>query len=159
MMEESHRIDSIEERTRKVEEAIIGFEYIAKVILVQHENRLCSLEKHDEEIQAILYSSCDVKSKEIDDKLNVVAGSIRTQYDKYVTWGISIIAGLFFMMLGYVAYDQGQKANIGTALEARAVSSQENRTHIEVIHNTLDKIDSKLDRIFENQSTIISKGK
>jgi len=151
------RFDSIEHRTQKVEEAVIKFGYIAETVLVQVEKRLTSLEKHDEEIQSVLYNTCDVKSKEIDDKISINATAIRTQYDKYFIWGVSISSMLFFMMVGYVAYDQGQKADINAALEQRAVAAQESKTHIQAMHNNLARMDDKLDWIFESQAILIDK--
>jgi hypothetical protein len=157
MGEEVHRINGIEERTRKVEDAIIRFEYIADTILVQVEKRLCALEKHDDEITKILYSTYDIKTKEADEKVAVMALSIRDQYDKYFLWSMMISSALFFMMVGFVAYDQGQKADIGTALEERAVASRDNKIRVEVIHTTLDKIDDKLDHISDRQAALITK--
>lgn len=159
-------VDDIEVRTRKVEEAIIGFSYIADVILVQHNLRLRELEKHDEELQTILYASSDVKSQEIDTKVSIAANSLRDTFEKYFKWSIAISSAMFFIFIGYITYDQGQKDAIGTAITARALDSRENKTNITTLFRYSDKIDSKFDQIinnqeelFANQRTIMVKGK
>lgn len=154
---EDRRMDSIEERTRKVEDAIIRFEYIADTILVQVENRLCALEKHDEEIQTVLYTTCDIKSKEIDEKVSISAKALKETYDKYFIWCIAISFTLFSMFVGYIAYDQGQKTDIGNDLTKSAVDARDSRTHIEVLHQSVDRMSDKLDRIVENQTVLIEK--
>lgn len=152
------RFEDVEKRTKLVEEAIIEFKFIAKTVVVEHANKITALESDVDNLKSSIYLTCDAKTKEIDDKVHNAADEIRVQYDKYFMWCVAISSAIFFMMVGYVAYDQGQKADIGNALEARAVASQEAKTHIEVIHGALDKIDNKLDRIFENQAIIIDGG-
>lgn len=159
MYEGEHRITNIEERTRKVEDAIIKFEYIADTILVQVENRLVALEKHDEELQAVLYSTCEIKSKEIDDKVGVAAKALRESFEQYFRWCVGISSGMFLLFVGYVAYDQGQKTVIHDAITVRALDSKENKTRIDSLADGMAKIVTKLDHISDTQYLLLDKDK
>lgn len=140
MDSEAGRIASIEERTRKVEDAIIRFEYIADTILVQVDHRLEVLERQD-----------DVKSKEVDEKLGVTAKALRESFEQYFKWNIGISSAMFFLFVGYMAYDQGQKTSIHEAITIRAIDARENRVRIDSVGNDISKIAEKLDKMADNQ--------
>jgi len=121
-----------EKRLRTVEEAIIKMEQILEVVLVDLKDRVRILEKHDAEVQNQMHTSCDLKSKEIDEKC-----------DKVKKWASDYIKdsrGLFFKIVGstiglgilYVIYSSQHIS----ALEANQ----------KVLIEKIDRIDKKLDK-------------
>ncbi len=136
----AERFDSIEARTRRVENAVIKFEYIADVILVKLDERIGKLETHDEELSRAIHKSCDDKTGEIDDKISASMGEVKAILDKSFNRAISMTAGLFFLFVSGLAYTQSE-------VSAVEKQSTENTTNITNIHKALDKIDSKLDKI------------
>ncbi|MHB8098077.1 MAG: hypothetical protein ACYDD5_00625 [Sulfuricurvum sp.] len=148
MDSEAGRIASIEDRTRKVEDAIIRFEYIADTILVQVDHRLEALERQD-----------DAKSKEIDEKLGVTAKALRESFEQYFKWSIGISSAMFFLFVGYMAYDQGQKTSIHEAITIRAIDARENRVRIDSVGDDIGKISEKLDKMADNQYLMLDSRK
>lgn len=121
-----------EKRLRTVEEAIIKMEQILEVVLVDLKDRVRVLERHDAEVQTQMHTSCDMKSKEIDEK----CGQIKQWASEYIKDSRS----LFFKIVGstmglgimYIIYSSQHIS----ALEANQ----------KVLIEKIDSIDKKLDK-------------
>ena len=141
MVEIEHFVEN-EKRLRTVEEAIIKMEQILEVVLVDLKDRVRVLEKHDAEVQAQIHSSCDLKSKEIDDE----CAKIQTWASDYIKDSRS----LFFKIVGssiglgilYVIYSSQHISS----LEA---NQQVLIKHMEIIDKKLDKAVAQRYRIAE----------
>lgn len=119
-----------EKRLRGVEEAVIEFKQIAKYVIVEHAQRIKSLEDDVDNIKTTLYESCDIKTKEIaDSKLAVL------RIVGYVA-GLGLAATVYFN-----AHTSTLEANISTIK-----TIQENRnTQISNILSKLDNLSDKID--------------
>lgn len=99
-------------RLRAVEEAVIEFRNIAKIVIVDLKERVRTLEKHDEEFSNTIYATCDLKSKEIDTKIKESEEKIYPSIRRVRTSAISIITGMFGLFVGAVVYFNGQIGNV-----------------------------------------------
>lgn len=131
MVEIEHFVEN-EKRLRTVEEAIIKMEQILEVVLVDLKDRVRVLEKHDADVQKQMHSSCDLKSKEIDEK----CGELKKWTNEY----IKDSRALFFKIVGtamglgllYIVYSLQHI----TTLEANQ----------KVLIHKLDQVNDKLDK-------------
>ena len=89
MQEETHK--DLERRTRLVEEAIIEFKFIAKTVVVEHADRIKQCEDDINELKDTLYQSCDIKSKEFDQKVHNVKLSLIKIIAVIATLGLSAV--------------------------------------------------------------------
>lgn len=133
------RFDSIEERTRKVEEAVIKLSVVAETF-VKIESRVTRNEGEIDKLKTSIYQSCDSKTKEIDDKVASAISDVEGLLDKHFVWAVGLITGLFFLFLGGLTY-------LNNDISEVQVESTKNTTNVENIYRVLDKIDGKLDKL------------
>lgn len=139
--EEQKRFNEIEIRLRKLEDMVIRLDAIIELIY-KMERRVEDLEKHDHETMNFIHSTCQLKDKEI---LNAREDAIEISVehaDKLHSQTLKIVAVMFSLFIGAVVYfnDANQEAITGI---------QKNSTQIDGIVHSIDKIDSKIDKIGE----------
>ena len=144
------RFDGIEQRTRKVEEAVIKFGQIADIVVIEHGQRLKDLEVDVDAVKSSIYKTCDAKTKEIDDKIaksfDVASQNVENLFKQSV--GISI--GMFGLFVGALAYFNLEHGHIYERMNAIQSESVAHKTNIDNIMATMSKIDDKLDDIHKN---------
>lgn len=138
-----------ETRLRKVEDAIISFDNIAKIVIVDIKERVKTLEAHDEEFSKVIYTTCDLKSKEIETKIKESEEKIYPAIRRGRTSVLTVIAGMFGLFVGAVVYFNGQIGSvhekINKAHKESAKTESANSTDIKSILRELRYIRSRLD--------------
>jgi len=104
--------DENEKRLRSVEEAVIEFRNIAKIVIVDLKERVRTLEVHDEEFSKVIYQTCDLKSKEIATKIRESEEDIYPAIRRGRTSVMVLIGGMFSLFVGAVVYFNGQIGNV-----------------------------------------------
>ena len=97
-----------ETRLRAVEEAVIEFRNIAKIVIVDIKERVRVLEARDEDLSKTLHDINHSKSEEIDSKIKQSEKEIYPAIRSGRTSIISIIIGLFGLFVGAVVYFNSQ---------------------------------------------------
>jgi len=137
-------------RLRAVEEAVIEFRNIAKIVIVDLKERVRTLENHDEEFSKIIYTTCDLKTKEIETKIKESEENIYPSIRRGRTSVMVLIAGLFSLFVGAVVYFNGQigavheKINVAHKESARIESA--NSADIKSVLSELRYIRSIIDK-------------
>ena len=138
-----------EVRLRKVEDAIISFDNIAKIVIVDIKERVKTLEAHDDEFSKIMYASCDLKTKEIETKIKESEQKIYPSIRRGRTSVMLLVAGMFGLFVGAVVYFNGQIGNvhekINTALKESAKNEGANSADIKSVLNELKYIRETID--------------
>lgn len=143
------RFDDIEQRTKKVEEAVIRFSYIADTVLIQHDTRLSKLEADVDSITNSIYLSCDAKTKEIDTKISDAFNSAQANTEKLFKQSMGISIGMFGLFIGALTYLNSEHGRIYERINLTQQESVEHRTNIHSILDTMTKIEEKLDKLRE----------
>ncbi len=142
-------------RLRKVEDAIISFDNIAKIVIVDLKERVKSLEAKDEILASELHQNSDSKTKEIDNKVmlsetDVYAEILRskTTLVKMIIGVIAIQGSLFMLFVGAVMYFNATDVYLREKINGAENSETENSTNIKSISKDLGSISRKLDSLF-----------
>lgn len=126
------------ERLRKLEDFILSKMDTILDLAKDLKERVGALEDKDSEFIHLVNHNCTIKDKEIQ-KAREEAIDISTSHaDTIHSQTMKILAGMFMLFIGAVVYFQVQ-------VQDRAVASQHNRTSIDNISHSLDKIEVKLD--------------
>ena len=137
------RFKDFEVRLRKVEDFILGQLNLLLELSQSLKSRVEVLEDHDTEFMNMVHNTCDVKNKEIaaarEDAIKISTEHANDNHKQ--TW--AVIAFMFTCFIGAVVYFSAENT-------ARAINIQRNDTQIDGITHTLDKIDSKIDRLGEH---------
>lgn len=88
------RFDDIDKRTKRVEEAIIKFEYIADTVLTKHEKRIENCENEIDNLKISIYQACDTKTTEVDKKIADTKSTILKIILAFAGLGLSAV--IFF---------------------------------------------------------------
>lgn len=111
-----------QKRLRGVEEAVIEFKQIAKYVIGEHALRIKDLEDDMDDMKTTMYDSCDLKTKEIDDK---VKDSSKDLF-KWLTYMAATVIGLAGLGLTAVVHFNAHVSNVETDI-ATIKTIQENR--------------------------------
>ena len=134
------RFRDIEVRMRKVEDFILSQLNTLLELSQSLKGRVEVLEAHDVEFMAMVHSTCDIKNKEIanarEESIEISTAYTDKQHSQ--TWGV--VAVIVTTLIGLVVY-----FNIEN--NTRALDIKKHETQIDAITKTLDKIDSKIDRL------------
>ena len=139
------QFDNMEKRTRKVEEAIIKFQFIADKVLISLEDRMTEAEKDVENIKHSIYQTCDAKTKEVDDK---IAEAVKTA-SRYGIGALSTLGGLFISALVYFNNENGA---IYERINSVSREVTEDKTNISNVKSSIDVLGSKMDKMLEHIS-------
>lgn len=82
-----------QKRLRGVEEAVIEFKQIAKYVIGEHALRIKELEDDMDNVKSSIYDSCDLKTKEIDSKVQEASRGMFT-WLSYLVVAMTTLAGL-----------------------------------------------------------------
>lgn len=99
--------------------------------------RIEILEEHDSEFHQILYQSCDIKSKEIDEKTNKILEQANELTNQNFTYTLYLIGVMFSLFLGYMAYVDSQNSALADKISIRESVSVQNGTHIMTVKSEL----------------------
>ena len=140
-----------EHRMKSVEEAIIKIGSIIDIVLVDVKSRLKILEKHDEEFQTAMHTSCDTKSKEIDKK--VVASEERSSEfikdsRRESRWLFVAMFTLFISAVVYFNYSDQQQTEKTERFHDETVK---NNTNMEMLLKEVGKINTKIDVVISHK--------
>lgn len=140
------RFKDLEVRLRKVEDFILGQLNMLLELSQSIKGRVEVLEDHDIEFMAMVHNSCTLKDKEIvkakEEAIEISVEHADSNHKQ--TWGV--IAFLLTTIIGITVYFNAQNTQ-------RALDIQKNDTQIEGIKSTLDRIDSKLDKLSDHIGT------
>ena len=149
------------QRLRKVEDAIISFDNIAKIVIVDMKERIKALEKSDEDTKSQIYQSCDTKSKEIDKKIKEVKDEIFTAFreevkslQKMFIYCLVLMGAMFLLFIGAVVYFNNQDGKIYDKINFHskdiAQKESKNATNIASVLDDLKYIRGKIDANVHN---------
>ena len=132
-------------RLRKVEDFILSQLNMLLELSQSMKSRIEMLEDHDKDLMTMFHSTCDIKNKEISDaKEQAIRISVdHTNKTHKQTW--IVVATMYSTFITAVLYFNHENTN-------RALDIQKNNTQIESIIKTLDKIDSKTDKMIDHIS-------
>ena len=138
-----------EVRLRKVEDAIISFDNIAKIVIVDIKERVKQLEANDEEFSKVIYQTCDLKSKEIETKIKESEEKIYPAIRYGRSSVMVLLAGMFSLFVGAVVYFNGQIGSIHEKInkshKETARNESANSADIKSILSELKYIRTRLD--------------
>ena len=134
-----------ENRLTAIEKTLAKIENVLEIVIVELRGRITKSEKDISHLESSMYTSCDIKSKEIDEKIAIATRKI---------W--YVIGSLFFLFIGAVIYFNDANNNIYASMNSShtriydKISDNnkptiENTTNIKVILQTVEKMDDKLD--------------
>ena len=131
-----------EARLRKVEDFILSKLNMLLDLSQSLKDRVETLEEHDKEFMAMVHTTCTLKDKEIASaRENAIDISCKHADNNHKqTW--SVIAFLVTVIISCIVYFNHENSQ-------RSLDIQKNDTQIENIGRSLDKIDSKLDKLSE----------
>ena len=137
------RFKDIETRMRKVEDFILGQLNMLLELSQSLKGRVDTLEDNESEFKSFIHTTCTLKDKEIA-KAREESISISTDYtDKQHKQTWIVVAFIITTMIALVVYFNIENNH-------RALDIQKNDTQIENMRHTLDRIDSKLDKLSEH---------
>lgn len=137
------RFKDIETRMRKVEDFILGQLNMLLELSQSLKGRVDTLEDNESEFKSFINTTCTLKDKEIA-KAREESISISTDYtDKQHKQTWIVVAFIITTMIALVVYFNIENNH-------RALDIQKNDTQIENMRHTLDRIDSKLDKLSEH---------
>lgn len=123
-----------QKRLRGVEEAVIEFKQIAKYVIGEHALRIKELEDGMDDVKSSLYDSCDLKTKEIDNKVREASKGMFT-WISYLVIAMTTLAGLGLTAIihfnDHVSKVETDVASIKTIQENRTIQ----------ISSLIDKVD------------------
>ena len=151
------------QRLRKVEDAIISFDNIAKIVIVDIKERVKALEASDDETKSQIYQSCDTKSKEIDKKIKNAKDEIFTAFRgdikflvKMFIYCLVLMGAMFLLFIGAVVYFNDQDGEIYDKINTHSqiITKKEtkNATNITSVLDDLKYIRGKIDANVHNHS-------
>ena len=139
------RFRDFETRLRKVEDFILSQLNMLLELSQSMKGRIEMLEEHDKEFMAMVHNTCDVKNKEISTaREEAIRISVdHTNKTHRQTW--IVVAAMYGTFISAVLYFNHENTS-------RALDIQKNNTQIDAIIKTLDKIDSKTDKMIDHIS-------
>ncbi len=130
------QLKDFEARLRKVEDFILSKLSILLELTQDLKTRVGTLEDREDDVLNAINTTWKTKDKEISSaKEEAMAHADDNHRQTH-----KILAVMFGMFLSVVVY-------FNIEMQQRATTSQKNSTNIESIYRSLDKIDSKLDKI------------
>ena len=132
-----------EVRLRKVEDFILSKLNMLLDLSQSLKERVDTLEEHDKEFMNMVHNSCTLKDKEIakarEDAINISCTHADNNHKQ--TW--SVILFVVTTIIGCIVYFNHEN-------NQRALDIKRNDTQIENISKSLDKIDSKMDKVIQH---------
>ena len=133
-------------RLRSVEDFILGRVNQFLELSNDLKARVEHLEEDDIKVMAYLNDTCQLKDREREEARKSAIDISCNHADKNHKQTAILIAGMFSMFIGAVVYFNVQNND-------RALDIKKHETQIEGISKTLDKIDTKMDKIMSHIAT------